>query len=79
MNMKDWVGKLDAFLKFNEKEILQDSGKISHKTAVELAESEFEKHRVIQDRMIESDFDSEVKRLLTSKKRKSKIASLRSQ
>ena len=70
MHMKDWVKKLDAFLKFNEKEILQDSGKISHETAASLAENEFEKHRVIQDRMLESDFDKEVKKLLTSKKRK---------
>ena len=70
MNMKDWVGKLDAFLKFNEKEILQNSGKISHEAAIALAENEFEKYRVIQDRMIESDFDREVKKILTSKKRK---------
>jgi hypothetical protein len=70
MNMKDWVKKLDAFLKFNEKEILQDSGKISHETAAALAENEFERHRVIQDRMLESDFDREVKKLLTYKKRK---------
>ncbi len=70
MNMKDWVKKLDAFLKFNEKEILQDSGKISHEVAVALAENEYEKYRVIQDRMIESDFDKEVKKLLTSKKKK---------
>ena len=61
---------LDAFLKFNEKEILQDSGKISHEVAVALAESEYEKYRVIQDRMLESDFDSEVKKLLPSEKRK---------
>ena len=70
MNMKDWVGKLDAFLKFNEKEILQNSGKISREAAIALAENEFEKYRVIQDRMIESDFDREVKKILTSKKRK---------
>ncbi|PJB80668.1 MAG: cell filamentation protein Fic, partial [Candidatus Aquicultor secundus] len=42
MYMKDWVGKLDAFLQFNEKEVLQDSGKISHEVAVALAESEYE-------------------------------------
>ncbi len=71
MNMKDWVKKLDAFLKFNEKEILQDSGKITHETAKALAESEFEKYRVIQDRLLESDFDRVVKKILTSKKRNS--------
>jgi len=70
MYMKDWVEKLDAFLQFNEKEILQDSGKISHEIAVALAESEYEKYRVVQDRMIESDFDREVKKLLNSEKKK---------
>lgn len=70
MYMKDWVAKLDAFLQFNEKEILQDSGKISHEIAVALAESEYEKYHVIQDHMLESDFDREVKKLLTSTKKK---------
>ena len=70
MYMKDWVEKLDAFLQFNEKEILQDSGKISHEVAVGLAESEYEKHRCIQDRVLVSDFDREVKKLLTSAKKK---------
>ena len=64
MYMKDWVEKLDAFLQFNEKEVLQDSGKISHAVAIVLAESEYEKYRVIQDRMFESDFDREVKKIL---------------
>ncbi|MBU1613057.1 virulence RhuM family protein [Patescibacteria group bacterium] len=67
MYMKDWVGRLDSFLQFNEKEILYDKGKISHEVAAALAESEFEKYRVIQDRMLESDFDREVKKLLNSK------------
>jgi hypothetical protein len=69
MYMKDWVEKLDAFLKFNEKEILQDSGKISHEVAIALAESEYEKYRVHQDRLFQSDFDREVKKLLESKKK----------
>lgn len=68
MYMKDWIEKLDAFLQFNEKEILQDSGIISHEVAVALAESEYERYWVIQDRMLESDFDLEVKKLLNSKK-----------
>ena len=70
MYMKDWVAKLDAFLQFNEEDILQDSGKVSHDVAVVLAEKEYEKYRVIQDRLIESDFDREVKKLLNSKKQK---------
>ncbi len=68
--MEDWVEKLDAFLKFNEKEILQNSGKISHEVAIALAESEYEKHRVVQDRMFESDFDRTVKILLDKKEEK---------
>ncbi len=70
MYMKDWVTKLDAFLRFNEEDVLQDSGKVSHDVAVALAESEYEKYRVVQDRMLESDFDREVKKLLNSKKKK---------
>ena len=68
MYMKDWIEKLDAFLQFNEKEILQNSGIISHEVAVALAESEYEKYRVIQDKNYVSDFDREVKKLLNSKK-----------
>ena len=68
--MKEWVEKLDAFLQFNDKEILHDSGKISHEVAVALAESEYEKYRVIQDCMIESDFDLEVKKSLNLKNKK---------
>jgi hypothetical protein len=67
MYMKDWIEKLDAFLKFNEKDILQDSGKISHEVAVALAETEYEKYRVIQDKSYISDFDREVKRLLAER------------
>ena len=70
MYMKDWVVKLDAFLRFNEEDILQDSGKVSHDVAVALAEKEYEKYRVVQDRLIESDFDREVKKLLDSEKKK---------
>ena len=71
MHMKDWIEKLDAFLQFNEKKILKDSGKISHEIALGLAESEYDKFRVVQDRILESDFDREVKKLLDSKKKKS--------
>jgi hypothetical protein len=67
MYMKDWVEKLDSFLKFNEQEILQNSGKISHEVALSLAEDEYEKFRIIQDRVLESDFDNELKILLNEK------------
>ncbi len=63
MYMKDWVEKLNAFLKFNEREILQNPGKISHEVAKELAIKEYEKYRVIQNKNYISDFDREVKRL----------------
>ena len=64
MHMKDWAAKLDAFLKFNESEILNDTGKISHEVAAALAEKEYEKYRVVQDRLMESDFDREVKKII---------------
>ncbi|NTU43359.1 MAG: virulence RhuM family protein [Nitrospirales bacterium] len=68
MKMRDWVGKLDAFLKFNEYEILKDAGKVSHEVAVKLAEEEYAKFRVIQDQTFESDFDKELKRLKKDRK-----------
>lgn len=70
MKMTDWVQKLDAFLEFNEYKVLKDSGKVSHKIAMQLAEKEYESFRVKQDRDFESDFDQEVKRLSGSKKKK---------
>jgi hypothetical protein len=63
MCMKDWVDKLDAFLKFNEKDILDNPGKVSAEVAKAFAEEEFEKYRVIQDRLLESDFDKAIKRI----------------
>lgn len=63
MFMKDWVLKLDAFLKFNEEAVLNHQGKVSHEVALALAENEYDKYRVIQDKMLESDFDLEIKKL----------------
>ena len=63
MTMEDWAKRLDEFLKFNEREILKDAGKISAEIAKDHAESEFEKYRIIQDRLFESDFDREIKKL----------------
>lgn len=68
MFMKDWVGKLDAFLKFNGKEILGNPGKVSAEIAKAFAEEEFEKYRVIQDRVYESDFDQEIKKITHEEK-----------
>ncbi|NIA20030.1 MAG: hypothetical protein GWP07_06345 [Xanthomonadaceae bacterium] len=63
MKMQDWIQKLDAFLQFNEKEILDNPGKISAEIAKSFAESEFEKYRILQDRLLESDFDRIIKQL----------------
>lgn len=57
MTMEDWKGKLDVFLQFNEREVLDNPGKVSHKVAESFALSEFEKYRIIQDKLFESDFD----------------------
>jgi hypothetical protein len=55
--MEDWAARLDAFLVFTERDILQDAGKISAETARLHAHSEFEKYRIVQDHLFESDFD----------------------
>jgi hypothetical protein len=57
MTMADWAEKIDAFLKFNDAEILSDKGKVTAEIAKTFAESEFEKYRVIQDSLYKSDFD----------------------
>ena len=57
MTMADWASKLDAFLQFNDAEILQDKGKVTAAIAKAFAESEFEQYRIIQDRLYQSDFD----------------------
>jgi len=67
MYMKDWVKKLDAFLQFNEEAVLKHQGKVSHEIALVLAESEFEKYRIVQDKLIESDFDIEIKKMKNNK------------
>lgn len=63
MKMADWIQKLDAFLQFNEYEILQDAGKVRHDIAIRLAEQEYEKFRVVQDKNFVSDFDNVIKKV----------------
>ena len=63
MTMNDWAQKLNAFLQFNQREILDNPGLISTEIAKAFAENEFEKFRVIQDSLYESDFDKEMKNL----------------
>ena len=61
MTMEDWSTRLDKFLEFDERYVLQNAWKISVKIAKDHAESEFEKYRIIQDRLFESDFDKAIK------------------
>lgn len=61
MTMNDWAIRLDRFLEMDDREILKDAGKISTQFAKNFAESEFEKYRVVQDQLFESDFDKLVK------------------
>jgi hypothetical protein len=58
MTMEDWAKRLDIFLAADEREVLQDAGRISAEIAREHAEGEFEKYRVIQDKLFQSDFDT---------------------
>ena len=61
MTMRDWETRLNRFLEFNEREILEDNGRVTHEIAKAFAESEFEKYRIIQDRLYASDFDQFLK------------------
>ena len=63
MTMKDWVEKLNAFLQFNGKEILYNAGKVSASVAKELAYQEYDKFRIKQDKLYQSDFDHFLKEI----------------
>lgn len=67
MTMEGWATQLDKLLELDERDILKDAGKISAKIAKDHAETEFEKYRIIQDRLFESDFDREVKAITKRK------------
>ncbi len=67
MTMKDWAEKLNTFLQFNERDILNNSGKVSKEVAKPFAE--FEKYRVVQDRLFESDFDKHIKYALQAQEK----------
>lgn len=70
MKMTDWVSRLDAFLQFNDYDVLKDAGHISATIAKQLAEKEYNKFRKVQDKNFESDFDKEVKRITKEGKNK---------
>lgn len=69
MTMADWASKLDAFLRFNNADILAHKGSVTAEIAKAFAESEFEKYRVIQDRLYESDFDKMLRMITAEKER----------
>jgi hypothetical protein len=65
MTMQDWETRLNRFIEAADREVLQDAGKVSKEIAHTHALSEFEKYRVVQDRLYESDFDKAIKAQLT--------------
>lgn len=67
MTMADWELRLNRFIEATDREVLQDAGKVTATIAKAHAESEFEKYRIVQDRLYESDFDREIKKLLNNK------------
>jgi hypothetical protein len=66
MTMEDWAKRLDAFLEFTDREVLQDAGTVSTEMARTHADSEFEKYRIVQDRVFQSDFDRVLKHIEAS-------------
>ncbi len=63
MTMQDWETRLNRFIEATDREVLQDAGKVTAEIAKAHAESEFEKYRILQDRLFESDFDRMLKRI----------------
>ena len=68
MTMADWEERLNRFIAATDREILRDAGKVSAEIAKAHAESEFEKYRIVQDHLFESDFDREIRQIEASKK-----------
>lgn len=67
LTMQDWETRLNRFIEVTDREILQDAGKVTAEIAKAHAESEFEKYRIVQDRLFESDFDQMIKRIKDEK------------
>ena len=65
MTMEDWAKRIDAYLSSDERPLLDNAGSVSHEEAVQHAETEFEKYRIIQDRLFQSDFDRFLGELLS--------------
>ncbi len=67
LTMQDWETRLNRFIEATDREILQDAGKVTAEIAKAHAETEFEKYRIVQDRLFESDFDHIIKRIKDEK------------
>jgi hypothetical protein len=63
MTMQDWEVRLNRFIEVTNREVLQDAGRVTAEIARAHAETEFEKYRIVQDRLFESDFDRLLKKL----------------
>lgn len=63
MTMQDWETRLNRFIEATDREVLQDAGKVTAEIAKAHAESEFEKYRIVQDRLFASDFDRAIKQI----------------
>ena len=66
MTMQDWEPRLNRFIEATDRRVLQDAGKVTAEIAKAHAETEFEKYRIVQDRLFESDFDRVIKRIESS-------------
>ena len=73
MTMQDWEIRLNKFIEATDREILQDAGKVTAELAKVHALSEFEKYRIVQDRLFESDFDKVMKKIESSKSKEGKV------
>lgn len=67
MTMQDWAKRLDLFLEYDDRDVLKNAGNISAEIAKDKAESEFEKYRIVQDQLFESDFDKIINKQLGEK------------
>jgi hypothetical protein len=63
MTMQDWETRLNRFIEATDRDVLQDAGNVTAEIAKAHAESEFEKYRIVQDRLFESDFDRLIKQI----------------
>ena len=77
MRMADWIAKLDAFLQFNEYDVLTNAGKVSHEVAKQLAEKHYETFNILHGRSFESDFERTAQKVLAQKKSTPKKKSIR--